>query len=377
MKSPKSRSGSDSDVESDTSYTILMEKIPFNTFRFHVINFFLLKICPYATADEVVVEHLSGCEKNRVISVSWQPDGKPDFRGRYIIRIPRFDAAQLNHQLATLRFLRLLGNIPVPVVLTFDNTDDNLLGSKYMVQNYIPGTTLLSSYPSLTHEERCRVARELGRIYHELLATRSDALGFLTLPRGDTDYSDSPTPRDVHRLLIKIFLSRWGRLDRLLCRSHPLARLGDNFCYMALELAAGGWFANCHISLAHLDLEPHNILVNPTSDTRLPIISAVLGWDSAVFVPQFMCCQPPMWLWAWKNNEDRRHANETPPTPEGCQIKQLFEEAAGPDYLRFAYCPAYRLARRLVRFAVEGVRSYEDYVEAGRMLEEWIAVRTP
>ena len=48
-----------------------------------------------------------------------------------------------------------------------------------------------------------------------------------------------------------------------------------------------------------------------------------------------------------------------------------FEESAGADYVRFAYGAPYRLARRLVRFAVDGVRSNEDYKEAKAMVGEW------
>ena len=51
-----------------------------------------------------------------------------------------------------------------------------------------------------------------------------------------------------------------------------------------------------------------------------------------------------------------------------------FEEAAGTDYVRFAYRAPYRLARRLVRFAIDGLHSNEDYKEATAMLREWAQV---
>ena len=60
-----------------------------------------------------------------------------------------------------------------------------------------------------------------------------------------------------------------------------------------------------------------------------------------------------------------------PPTPEGRQLKMLFEEAAGQDFCRLAYEPAYRVARRLVRFAIHNVGSKEDLKEAEAMLEDW------
>lgn len=187
------------------------------------------------------------------------------------------------------------------------------------------------------------------------------------------EYAKSSIPQDIHKILEEIFTNQ--KHSELKERPNAIIRphLIDCFCMMSSELAADGWFSNCHISLAHLDLEPRNILVNPDPNSDRPIISAIVDWDSAVFAPQFMCCAPPLWLWAWKDDEDEdeRTANDVPPTPEARQIKQLFEEAAGSDYIRFAYPSTYRLARRLVRFAIDGLKSNEDYENAEDMLEEW------
>ena len=80
-----------------------------------------------------------------------------------------------------------------------------------------------------------------------------------------------------------------------------------------------------------------------------------------------------MWLWAWNNEdeEDERLANNTPPTPELRELKELFEAAAGPTYSRFAYGAQFRLARRLLRFAIDGLQSNEDLTSAVLLLDEW------
>lgn len=85
-----------------------------------------------------------------------------------------------------------------------------------------------------------------------------------------------------------------------------------------------------------------------------------------------------MWLWAWNNEdeEDERLANNTPPTPGLRELKQLFEDAAGPTYRRFAYGAQYRLARRLLRFAIDGLQSNEDLTSAELLLDEWDGVQT-
>ncbi|KAI4862922.1 hypothetical protein F4820DRAFT_393044 [Hypoxylon rubiginosum] len=430
MSTSSSSSTSLSDAESDSS-TVVYDHEPFNTFHSRVLNFALHKIWPDAAPDEISVERMAGGGYNRVIGISRQPAEHPGIQIRYIIRIPRFSDARVDTQAATLRLVNQYSKIPVPTVVCFDQADDNELGSRYMVQHRVPGTSLLSSYPRLAHNERCRIARELGRAYRELLSTRSDAPGFLTIPADSTapcqflpwqytelawarELNDLLTPPDIHQMEMDMLLP-WQRLnpapteeyshafssrpiDEMLIdifmaqkatelrhRQKSLTRLHimDRFCNMASELAAGGWFANCHLSLAHLDLAPRNILANPTYDAEEPIISAVLDWDSAVIAPQFMCSTPPVWIWTWLNDDDNdddddddeyddeRMANQEPPTPEGRQLKQLFEEAAGPDYARFAYTPAYQLARRLVRFSMEGLYSNESIEEAEALLAEW------
>lgn len=149
----------------------------------------------------------------------------------------------------------------------------------------------------------------------------------------------------------------------------------EQFCKTVSEMDAAGFFKGLdgYFTLSHLDLEPRNILIDPESPPDRQIISGILDWDDAVLAPAFMSCLPPMWIWAWQEDEheDERLANEEPATLEQKELKTVFETAAGPQYVRCAYHPAYRLARRLVRFAIDGIRSNEDVKEAEAMVREW------
>ena len=219
--------------------------------------------------------------------------------------------------------------------MVFDETKDNALGSPYAVQNRIAGVDLYSNFPDLSHEEKCRVARELGGIFKQMLAVRSQRAGKLVMPTddksltapihvapwGSTDpklvepYSDSAASEPTHKLLTAIFHARKAD-DLKQCPSDTLGpKLMDQFCQMTLELEASGWFVDQYYSIAHLDLAPRNILVNRTADAHHPIISAVLDWDSAVLAPMFMSCAPPLWVWSWQDeeDEDERIANDIPP----------------------------------------------------------------
>lgn len=160
----------------------------------------------------------------------------------------------------------------------------------------------------------------------------------------------------------------------------PTETSWSEFGQMTRDLDAGGWFRGLQYSLAHLDLAPRNILVDTTclSDPSRNLITGILDWDSALLAPRFMSYYPPLWIWAWQDDEDEneRTANDDPGTAQGRELKAEFEVAAGSDYVRLAYGAPYRLARRLVLFAIHGIRSNEDYKEAKAMLQEWAEVRS-
>ncbi|KAF7553337.1 hypothetical protein G7Z17_g3722 [Cylindrodendrum hubeiense] len=392
MSSP-SKSSPSSDVESESS-TIVYDHEPFVTFRSRVLAIAITSIWPGSTPNTIVIERMRGGGFNRIIGLTQHhPGAQPDANTRYILRTPRFDAAQVHSEVAVLQFLHQHTKIPAPEVVTYDETHQNALGYPFAVQIRIPGTDLHSSFPKLRHNERCSVARELGDIYRQMLAVRSSVAGKLALSNDHkrlgvplcvaplrlmdaeslTPYSDSPATESVHELLTANFQAQKARRLERFPTDFVTPEFMDKFCQMTSELDAGGWLASTHYSIAHLDLAPRNILVNPTQGEKVPIISGVLDWDNAVLAPMFMSCAPPMWIWAWQDDdeEDERCANDRPPTSEGRELKLLFEEAAGHDYVRFAYESAYRLARRLVRFAIDGIPSSEDFEEAETMLQEW------
>jgi aminoglycoside phosphotransferase (APT) family kinase protein len=347
-----------------------------------------LSLWPDSDASDFVVERLQGGGFHRIVGLTRRQPAVAVGETHYIVRIPRFDSAQVDDEVAVLYYLNRTA-IPAPTVVTFNGTADNALGLPYMVQNQIAGTDLYSYFPTLDHGQKLRIARELGGIFLQMLEARSSTGGRVVLD-GDTgairiaplSLPQPPLtrPRDDNapsvpppQWLSALFLAKQA--------DDPSETLWNEFGWMTRELVAGGWLSDMQYSLAHLDLAPRNILVDPTisSDPPRHLITGILDWDSAVLAPRFMSCYPPLWVWAWQDDEaeDERAANDDPGTAQGRELKALFEEAAGTDYVRFAYGASYRLARRLVRFAIDGVRSNEDYKEAQVMLQEWAEVFAP
>ena len=378
-----SGSTSDSEYKSDSS-TIVNDHEPFETFKTRVFQLFQDVFGPISD-KELSIERLRGGGFNKIIGVSI---AKSPAR-QYILRVPRFEAAQLNRDLGPLYLLGRQSDVPVPKVITLDTTSCNALQDRYMIQNRIPGANLLSEFPTLTHTMRCAIARELGKVFSALQSIRSNTAGNIIMSPFEKSltiqtfhkteagtalpYKDGPAIQTTSEMLCAAFESKKQQLLPNGLHDSFRAPFFDSFITITLEMSALGLLNTDYYCLCHLDLEPRNILSRPPISAQPNIITGILDWDSAIFAPPFMCASPPMWLWAWNDDadEDERLANDTPPTSELCELKHVFEDAAGPDYRRFAYGVQYRLARRLVKFAIDGLQSNEDFVRAESFIQEW------
>lgn len=419
-------SSSDSDsltVQSESS-TIVYGHESFEQFQSKALAFAQSSVWPHADPnDKITVERLCGGGFNRVIGLALiSSSGKehnaienqrtktwaPDKVAEYILRIPRFHYSRVDDDVAALLFVKRLPAaehmIPVPEVITFDETENNRLQSPFMVQNRLKGQPVLQIYSQLEHGQQRRVAQELGLAFRRMLAVSSTQAGRLVLPdhnkaldaqihvtswdphvsffralprkpRTTTPYRTGRASESVVELLKRTFQEQKAEFREMLPSDTLRPSLMDKWCNMASEMDAAGYFEEVdgHFALSHLDLWPRNILVDQESPSDRPIISSILDWDDAVLAPAFMSCTPPMWIWCWQygDDEDERLANEEPATSEQRELKKVFEAAAGPLYVKLAYPPAYRLARRLVRFAIDGMRSNGSWEESEDMLDEW------
>ena len=386
-------SSPDEDDKSDTS-TLEWEHEPFETFQSRVQDLVLMQ-WPSLPEGSIAVERLKGGGYNRIIGFSTQ-DSDGAGQTEYILRIPRMDNAQLIHDLTPLQFLRAYSDIPIPEVVAFDCTEKNVLGSHYMIQRRLRGGPLLSLYPEMEHEIRCKVAQRLGEVFESLTRLGSQHIGRLTSPNHGVDkplkfvvepledaapmaswpWINVQAEEGTSEALIEIFKYRESLAVAHGTDYNFRADYMRRFAAMTSDLNTMGYLEDVSITLCHLDFEPRNILVDVQGQDKP--VSGILDWDSAVFAPSFMSCAPPMWIWGWKEDEDEdeRTANDIPDTAENRKLKDIFETAAGPVYARFAYEPAYRLARRLVKFAFFGIKYAEDMKDADAMFAEWSDMRS-
>lgn len=370
------------------------------------------EIWPQSSPEDILIERMMGGSYNRVIGISIKKKDKgygdtqsPPY-DNYVLRIPRFEDAHLDNQIGTLAYVRTHSDLPVPKVIAYDLSPDNVLGSPYLLQTRMDGVSLQKVYMSLNHLQKCGIAREFARILCEIRALSFPSAGIIcthvgvgsaATELGDEEvgiqhfriFSDSDngsdsingTTNDQHNQtpldMISFQFDRWKRIY-LQADKPDTVLLGhmDRLLQLAKAMDELNCLPNEAMTMCHLDLCPRNILIQiPTeNDSTPPRISGVLDWDDAIIAPSYMSCIPPSWLWQWSDDdeeEDESTAGDTPEDPEMRDIKQVFDNAVDSQFTRLCYPAQYRMARKLTRFAILGLHTMEDLRESDALVAEW------
>ena len=125
-----------------------------------------------------------------------------------------------------------------------------------------------------------------------------------------------------------------------------------------------------------------------------PTITQYRTWpaDSDGFLPAFLACYPPEWIWdfaplpddGWDQPrkgvqwlfDNAATVTHAELSEEQLEVKQIFDEAAGPLYRRFAYEPVYVLLRTLCEFAIFWVSDDEGLEDVDVLIDLWERVKT-
>lgn len=364
----------------------------------------------HATKD-FVVERMTGGTFNRIIGIT-VIDPNTDRSEHLILRVPRIAwMSRPDREVAVLRYVREHSSVPVPSIKAFDLKHDNPLKVPYVIQSRITGTNLHTAIQNdLSHEQWCVIAREVGRImlrFQEMRnpvpglieeVTKEDGVQAFTVkpfdikPPLEKDWTlkqasplfetDNSTALECYeKSTLDFFLAQFGRWRAEELRIDPTEILHPHFmerlAATASQMNRLGCLGDNMNCLSHLDLAAHNIMVEVRSDKSINV-TGVLDFDSACFAPRFVSCYPPWWLWQDETQpgdalEDESQSNDTPPDPELVEIKCIFDETVGDDFLRYAYQPQFRLARKLFKIACHGNRSNETWKKIEEFLDEWDA----
>lgn len=350
------------------------------------------------------VERLSGGSFNRIIGITVTKSKSQDAI-RYILRVPRFESAHPDREVAILEYVRQHSAISVARIVAMDFTKNNPLKHPYVVQTRISGFELQSkkqNFTQLTHAQQCAFATQFGRVLHQIqemchftpgqveASTKPHSIREYHVRAFDVDadpFGENPDLDDIslateapnYSSTLEFFLSQFERWKAAASKHDDILKADYMKCLAAVasQMNDAGFLGDNENCLCHLDLNhaPHNIMVDIHNNSLS--ISGILDWDSAVFAPRFVGCVPPMWIWAFnaEEDEDEAHANDTPSSLEQQELKQLFEDAVGAKFLRFAYPPQYRIARRLFKFAQHGMNASWHLEEADKLVSEWAGLR--
>ena len=379
-------------------------------------NKFLRPFIP--SQKTALIERLRGGDFNRIIGITLPTSRSTQNMSRHLIlRIPRWgDQGKIERVTATLDFVRLNSNIPTATLLVKDFSDDNPLGSPYLIQDRIPGSDLEVLWPDLNHSQRCAIAREVGSVIKSLLSLESPVGGHIESKPTSTGTATSLTivPFDLKdgsdnlieesepekplleggqrqsQSTVDFFrsqIARWRTVD--LASNGGLVdhtvELWDGMLKVAEEMNDLGLFTSQGHCLCHVDLQARNIMaeINPDGSIK---VTGVLDWDDAVFAPKFVNCQPPGWLWGFEPDEvphpdlpawpyEIPGANNVPENLEKQELKQILEEYAGPEYLSMAYEEHHRMSRALFNVSVFGLTAGWYYEAAESIICDWEKLR--
>ena len=355
---------------------------------------------------EFVIERLTGGTYNRIIGITVKDASNIDSKN-FVLRVPRplmADFGYIEREVAILRYVRRKTALPVADIISFDPTKGNSLKSGYVLQSRLPGISLHSIWDELTHEQRCTVAHEVGKVVLALQAVTNPTPGIVESSSADggsqkfsvrpfdikSPYDDKwkekvplyvPNEGDdtATQTPQEWFGTQFGRWLAHELLENPAQILYWDYQYQfvqvtkqmdSLDILGDG--ENC---LCHFDLAARNIMIQTLSDGSLTI-SGIVDWDSAAFAPKFVSYNPPSWLWTEQKyyDADVGDGSIMPSTPEQEQIKEAFDDIVGFDYTWLAYKSEYRLARELFYFARHGLQDGEAQKKAAKLLKDWAAL---
>ncbi|KAK4211359.1 phosphotransferase enzyme family-domain-containing protein [Rhypophila decipiens] len=343
----------------------------------------------------MVLDRMRGGSYNRVVGVTLTAKN-----ARYVLRVPRTKKDEqlsriaqidITEDIAPLLFVKSAG-IPCAEIISFQRDPMNALGLPYMMQSRVKGECMLQPVRtgSLTHAQRRRVAKEMGQIYNKMLRTTSTVPGRIILPAGEI--SSTPTAED---LLIAPYGSQeslpWKQLaeanataqpynpgpvaaerrnthiaeflfalieDRK--RATPAHNKNHHFIYdkwdkWVAKMQTDGLFDDMDYCLDHRDLWPRNIMVDVDASEEEPMVT-ILDWDQAMLLPAFTMCIPPTWVWDLDNcrEPEQPDADADPIDPLKRELKLIFEENAGRNYVRYAKELDYKLGRKVMKDILRG-----------------------
>ena len=235
------------------------------------------------------------------------------------IALPVDPKAKTESEVATLRFVRRYGAIPVPSVMAFDSSRLNAIGLEWMLMEHMPGIPLGEHWKSIPWSGKANIAKQLAFHCAAMHKHRFNAIGNI-YPDPEPSSPRSGLP-EIKKIVSVPFLYGQGTSER--APRGPFGRSQDWLMAQLLvkeEVATNDMknaeddsdredaentlkivkqlktllpdFFPTYVAeatvLRHSDLGAHNILVSKEGH-----LTAVLDWECVSAVPLWKACNLP------------------------------------------------------------------------------------
>ncbi|KAK4208607.1 kinase-like domain-containing protein [Rhypophila decipiens] len=360
------------------------------TFRFKALELVNSRL---GTQGPIKVRPIHGGSFNRVVKVL------VDGQARYILRIPRRpETADVEGEVAPLLFLQRHTPLITPRVTAYDNTPANVIKNPYMIQELIPGICLYPAYwayDTLSGANRVRIAHDLGVVFRQLLETGNSMAGrfvfpprnpaglnaevgvvpirpkytepwHLHSPRGAKPFEPTGFRQSVADFMRGMLQTRLDNARKCWPRYFQTHAVLERLIAIVTQMETLGYLKDVKYSLYHWDIAGRNIIFNPDAAENESSLG-MIDWDDCVFMPSFMLCRPPTWIWMLRYQRFRGHQPvheikvSGPAHDALCnKLKEEFHSAAGPEYKKYAEHPVYEMARKICHYAAQGTKHKKD-----------------
>ncbi|EMD84917.1 hypothetical protein COCC4DRAFT_154622 [Bipolaris maydis ATCC 48331] len=305
--------------------------------------------------------------------------------------------SDIHQDVATLCVLGQRLPVPIPTIKEFDVTEINALRRSYMLQNFIPGESLVKLWHEMNLDQKASAVRQLTRIVEAIASITSPAAGQISFENITSPSSEIkldqiliPTADQAHlhpklNLLEKReaphqtpcqFLidccNRWMRYEALI---GPPDGFRESLWYSIIEiihvLDDMGWLGD-RFHLMHGDLFARNVMVEISSRSSVKI-TGIVDWDMACFVPKIIALRSP--FWAWKgidyDESDENKVAQAPSDRVGKALRTAFLSTASQEYVTMTLEDEGVIARKLYNVVTGGLLTSRERTMAARLIQHW------
>ncbi|EUC41908.1 hypothetical protein COCMIDRAFT_104906 [Bipolaris oryzae ATCC 44560] len=305
--------------------------------------------------------------------------------------------SDINQDVATLHVLGQRLPVPIPTIKEFDVTEINALRRPYMLQNFIPGESLLKLWNEMNLDQKASAVRQLTRIVETIASITSPAAGQISFDNITSPSSEIkldqiliPTADQAryrpnlnliekreapHQTPCQFLIdccNRWMRYETSIGKPDNFK---DTLWYSIIEiihvLDDMGWLGD-RFHLMHGDLFARNVMVEVNSRTSVKI-TGIVDWDMACFVPKIIALRSPFWAWKGPgcDESDENRVAKPPTDQSGKALKTAFLSTASQEYVDMALEDEGVIARKLYNVVTDGLLTPRQRAMAAGLIQHW------